>query len=194
MKKLYLLLFTLLNGAFFCQNKHTSPKKIFNTSEFTLKDSHPNSYQKITPGCIKIDDFVSVKTFLKLKCNIDLDSVGTINIYYIMPKKRCDLDLYKNVKIDQLDNFYFKLHHPSKYTKVNFPVIFVQYESELINPNWKQDDNSVLFNLFLDYDTRLHCDAMITISKNGLYLLAWDYFNPPTFNAFSNELKKFKCD
>ena len=195
MKKILLpLLFIFINTAIFSQKSNLPPKNFYDTSKFTIKDTHPNSYQKIVPGCIELDKFLTLKTFLKQKCKIDLDSVGTVNVYYLMPKTSCDHNLYKSVNINQRSNFYFKLHHPNDYTKVTYPVIFVKYESELIDMKWTQDDNYLLYNLFLDYDKSLHCDAMITISKDRLYLLDWDYFNPIVFNTFSNELKKFNCE
>ena len=195
MKKIFLsLLFIICYNTIFSQKRDLPPKKIYDTSNFTLKDTHPNNYLKIVPGCIEPDKFDAIKTFLNKKCKIDLDAVGTVNIYYLMPKTSCDHNLYKSVSINQRSNYYFKLHHPNEYTKITYPVIFVQYEPEVIDMKWTQDDNNLLYNLFLDYDKSLHCDAMITISKDRLYLLDWDYFNPEVFNAFSNELKKFNCD
>jgi hypothetical protein len=77
---------------------------------------------------------------------------------------------------------------------INYPVIFVKYEIDFIDANWNQDDNKLLYNLFFEYEKSLHCDAMLTISKDRSYLLDWNYFNPVVFNAFSNELAKFKCE
>lgn len=195
MKKiLFPLVFIICYGTIFAQKKNKQPNKFFDTSNYTMIDSYPNSYQRVVPGCIEVEKFIVLKTFLKQKCNVDIDSLGTINIFYKMPKTSCDFDAYKTIKIDQQSNVYFKMMHSVNYTKVNYPVVFMQYEQEILNKKWIHDDNDVLYHLFLDYDKSLHCDAMITISKDRLYFLDWDNFNPIVFNSFSNELTKYKCE
>lgn len=195
MKKIFFLLALIICfGTISAQKKNQHPTKFFDTSNYTMKDSYPNSFQKVAPGCIEIEKFFIFKTFLKQKCNIDIDSVGTVNIFYMMPKKSCDFDAYKTMKIDEKATGYFKMMHSTKYTKVNYPVIFVQFEQEIINKNWIRDEKDLLFQLFLKYDSSLHCDAMITITKDRSYFLDWDNFNPTVFNSFSNELTKYKCE
>lgn len=195
MKKiLLLLLFIICYGTIFAQKKKQQPNNFFDTSDYTIKDAYPNSFQKVVPGCIEAVKFIALKTFLKQKCNVDIDTIGTLNIFYMMPKKSCDFDAYKSIKIDQQSNVYFKMVHSINYTRVTYPVIFVQYEQQIINDKWIHDDNNLLYNLFLNYEKSLHCDAMITISKDGSYFLDWDNFNPIIFNSFSNELSKYKCE
>jgi hypothetical protein len=195
MKKNFLsLVFIICCGIIYAQKEKKQPTNFFDTSNYKMKDSYPNSFEKVIPGCIEVEKFIVLKTFLKQKCNIDIDSVGTVNIFYMMPKKSCDFDAYKKIKIDQQSNVYFKMLHSTNYTRVNNPVIFVQYELEKINNKWFFDENNLLHQIFLDYDKSLHCEAMITISKNRSYFLDWDNFNPTVFNSFCNELTKYKCE
>jgi hypothetical protein len=167
------------------------------TSKYTLKDDFKNTYQLLKPGCIEIEKFNQLKNYLIEIYNVDIDSVGTLNIYYIMPRNKCFFDIYETTKIEMnIENKYkITAHRPfDVFTKVNFPVLFFQYETQLINTSWKHDKDYFLFNLFFNDSNKMHCDALVTVTKDRSYFLDWESFTPQTFNAFSNELPKYKCE
>ena len=182
-----------------CSVNNKTDSNYIDTSKTTLKKEFPNTYKNIALGCINVNQFETLKSFLKLKCKVDLDSVGIVNIFYLMPKKRCETDYYIGVKHINLPNNYLKIqgHHSKnydKYTKLNYPIIFIQNEKELINSKWINDENDYIYSLFLNYDSKTHCEALLTISKDRSYLLDWEVYKPATFNAFSNELSNYKCE
>ncbi|WP_395044509.1 hypothetical protein [Flavobacterium sp.] len=196
--KLILLLFAF-NILTSCSVNTKTDSNFVDTSSKTLKDEFPNTYKNIAPGCIDTIQFEKLKSYLKSKCKIDIDSVGIVNIFYLMPKKRCETDYYIDVKHINLPDNYLKIQgHNSKnydkYTKLNFPIVFIQNEKEVINSKWINDENDFIYSLFFNYDAKIHCEALLTISKDRSYLLDWEIFKPATFNAFSNELSKYKCE
>ena len=150
------------------------------------------------PGCIEVDKFNELKRYLKDNCKIDIDSVGTINIFYTMPKSRCSADIYNNnyfySKYLPDNNGNIALIHSNDHTKLNHPLLLLKFEKDYINEKWLNDDKNFIYNLFLNYENKIHCEALITISKDKSYFLDWEYFSPQTLNAFGNELSKYKCE
>ena len=113
-----------------------------------------------------------------------------------MPLSKCGTDIRQNKQlnsISQTKNYNFE--HTDTYTNLSYPIVFLQHYNEPINSNWIID-NSFIFDLFLNekYENRIRCEALLTINKDRSYFLDWEGFNPKVYNAFSNELLKYKCE
>lgn len=194
MKKIIFIISILL---FSCSsNKTNYNPKFIDTSDTTLAEVFPKDHTKMAPGCIPVDKFEELKIYLKNKCKVDLDFVGTVNIFYLMPISKCGKDIHENKNlniISQTKNYNFE--HSNNFTTLSYPIVFLQYDKELVNSNWIID-NSLIFNLFLNTknDNKIRCEALLTINKDRSYFLDWEHFNPKVYNAFSNELLKYKCE
>lgn len=193
----------LVSIIYFLSNSCGSSKinyvpKFIDTSNYTLKQAFPNNYIKVKPGCVEVGKFNELKRYLKENCKINIDSVGTINIFYNMPKSRCSIDVYRN---DYYSSKYLPdsfgncaLSHSYDYTKLNHTLLLIKFDKDNINGKWLNDNQSFIYNLFLNDENKTHCEALITISKDRSYFLDWEIFDPRTFNAFGNELSKYKCE
>jgi hypothetical protein len=193
----------LVSIIYFLTNSCGTPKKNYvpkfiDTSNYNLKQAFPNNYLKVKPGCVEVGKFNELKRYLKENCKIDIDSAGTINIFYTMPKSKCSTDIYHNdyyFTKNLPDNFgNCTIVHSYDYTKLNNPLLLLKYDKDNINEKWLNDDKGFIYNLFLIDENKTHCEALLTISKDRSYLLDWEYFSPQTFNAFGNELSKYKCE
>ncbi|WP_396191678.1 hypothetical protein [Flavobacterium sp.] len=196
MKNCLLLFASMLLLISCSSSKPANNLKFIDTSKLTLAEVFPKDYTKMAPGCIPADKFEDLKIYLKNKCKVDLDSVGIVNIFYIMPLSKCGTDIRQNEylnTISQTKNYHFA--HTDTYTNLSYPIVFLQHYKEPINSNWIVD-NALIFDLFLNekYEKRIRCEALLTINKDRSYFLDWEGFNPKVYNAFSNELLKHKCD
>ena len=196
MKKCFFISTSILLLLSCSSNKIVDKPKFVDTSKVALAEVFPRDYTKMSPGCIPTDKFDALKKYLKNKCKVDLDTVGTVNIFYLMPISKCGTDIYRNENfntISQIKNYQFD--HSNNYTKLNYPIYFIQYEKVRVNSNWIID-NSFIFDLFLNEknDNKIRCEALLTINKDRSFFLDWEGFNPKVYNAFSNELLKYKCE
>ena len=115
-----------------------------------------------------------------------------------MPKSRCGADIsYSDFVSSKFlpDNFgNYAKSHSNMYTKLNHPLLLLKFDKDYINEKWLIDDESFIYNLFLNNENKIRCQALLTISKDRSYFLDWEVFSPETFNAFGNELSKYKCE
>lgn len=190
------LIYFLSNG---CGTSNISSKLSYlDTSNYTLQEAFPYHYKQMSPGCIEANKFNQLKRYLKDNCKIDIDSVGTVNIFYNMPKSNCNVDVlhelynYSRFLPDNSGNCI--LGHSNDYTTLNHPLLLLKFEKGYVNKKWLNDDKSFIYNLLLNDENKTHCQALITISKDRSYFLDWEHFSPQTFNAFGNELSKYKCE
>jgi hypothetical protein len=177
-------------------NKTNYNPKFIDTCNTTLAEVFPKDYLKMSPGCVDANKFEDLKAYLKNKCKVDLDSVGTVNIFYLMPISKCGTDIHENKNhniISQTKDY--NIEHSNNFTRLSYPIVFLQYDNVLVNSNWIID-NSFIFDLFLNEknENRIRCEVLLTINKDRSYFLDWEHFNPKVYNAFSNELLKYKCE
>ncbi len=167
------------------------------TSNYTIKEAFPNYLNKMEPGCIDVNKFNQLKRYLIDNYKINIDSVGTLNIFYIMPKNRGNVDSkLTNYYENYLPDFEGKcaLMHSNRFTKLNHPLLLLKSDKNYVKEKWLDDKDSFIYDLFLNYENKTHFEALLTISKDRSYFLDWEIFSPTTFNAFGNELLKYKCE
>ncbi|ESU28219.1 hypothetical protein FLJC2902T_15650 [Flavobacterium limnosediminis JC2902] len=170
----------------------SQPKNYKNTENATLKDAFPKDHEKVTPGCLNKEQLHNLKSFLKNKWKVDLDSVKTLHFYYSKDKRDCKVVNDRMIKGTKYFNPISR--HSRTVTAIYKPIIYIKSEAVEAKDLWKNDNSDYLFNMFLkDIDKKIY-PAAITVNSKGIYLIDFEAFNTIVFNAFSNEVDKFSCE
>jgi hypothetical protein len=149
-----------------------------------------NNTVKIAPGCIKGEKLESLKNYLRDNCKIDLDKEKIINISYKMPINLCGKDYTSYTLKDKGDS---KNPHFQDLNSLNHKIIYIQNDGKKVDNNWFFDKNNLILNLLLNEKNNNKCDALITISDDGIYFTSWS-FSVAICNAFGNAIPTYKCE
>ena len=159
----------------------TEPK--IDSKNFLFKDLKV-SRKFITKEKLTGFKFKSLKNYLKIFHNIELDTIKYLTISYLKPRSDCWYDNQKFLNSKKSNFITNKIR-----SELNGEILFLHFDDTIKPGESKLDKVKFIYNFLPQGKKQGFCDYTFTVSYTGNSFFIPGHFYIEVANAFKNELK-----